>query len=358
MANIELPSASSRRSLRRKLLAWFSRHARALPWRQTRDPYAIWVSEVMLQQTQVATVARYFKPFLRAFPGIDALAAASEQEVLRQWEGLGYYRRARDLAKAARILAAEHDARIPDDPAVLQRLPGFGRYTVGAVLSQAYGRRLPIVEANSRRVLCRLFGIENDSEKAASDLLWQLAERLLPGKHVGDFNQAMMELGALVCTPRQPECHACPLAQDCQARRVGRQRSIPARRQTCIEEQEEVAVVCKRRNQVLAVQRPATGRWARLWEFPHGPRNDGETPAAAALRLLKDLTGLTADVGEEILTIRHGVTRFRIRLTCLCARHRSGGFRSGFYPRARWVRVKQLSQMPFSAPQRRLAEAL
>ncbi len=202
------------------LLRWFDRHARNLPWRRTRDPYAIWISEVMLQQTQVATVIPYFERFLNAFPSLSALAAADEQHVLRLWEGLGYYRRARNLHQAAQLLHAEHAERFPDDADVLRRLPGFGRYTANAVLSQAFDRRLPILEANSRRVLCRLFGVRDDPQEAAVQArLWTAAEALLPVKRVGAFNQALMELGALVCTPARPQCSRCPLSRQCQARR-------------------------------------------------------------------------------------------------------------------------------------------
>src|SRR5207245_11266555 len=199
------------------LLAWFDRNRRDLPWRRNRDPYRIWVSEVMLQQTQVATVVRYYEPFLKAFPTIAALAAASEQQVLRRWEGLGYYRRARHLHQAARQLVLEHQGNIPDDPEIFARLPGVGRYILGAVLSQAFDRRLPILEANSLRVLCRLFGRKGD-RGSLKRWLWQAAEGLLPARRVGDFNQALMELGALVCTPRSARCSICPLRLDCLAR--------------------------------------------------------------------------------------------------------------------------------------------
>src|SRR5262245_25283601 len=184
----------------------------------------------MLQQTQVATVVPYFERFLHRFPTLEALAAADEQEVLRLWEGLGYYRRARDLHGAARHLAGRHEAQVPDDPAAFGSLPGVGRYILGAVLSQAFDRRLPILEANSERVLCRLFGQQEDPRRGpVCSWLWQVAEALLPARRVGDFNQALMELGALVCTPATPRCDACPLAADCTARRLALQSVIPFR---------------------------------------------------------------------------------------------------------------------------------
>jgi A/G-specific adenine glycosylase len=354
------PAPALRRWLRRRLLDWFARHQRDLPWRRDRDAYRIWVSEVMLQQTQVATVVPYFERFLRAFPRLADLAAADEQDVLRLWEGLGYYRRARDLHRTARRLAAEHAGRFPDDPAVLAGLPGMGRYTVGAVLSQAFDRRLPILEANSQRVLCRLFGVRQDPGAGPTRRrLWALAEALLPARRVGEFNQALMELGALVCTPAAPRCPECPLAAHCQANRLGLQDQVPVRtpRPEVVQVQEAAAVV-RRGPEVLLVQRPDRGRWANLWEFPHGPVAAGEAHEAAARRLLRDLTGLDAEVGPELRTLRHGITHHRITLVCFEATYRAGAFHSAFYRQAAWVTPDRLPAYPVSVPQRRLARAL
>jgi A/G-specific adenine glycosylase len=346
--------------LRRRLLAWFDRHHRRLPWRRDRDPYRIWVSEVMLQQTQVATVVPFFERFVQAFPTLAALAAADEQHVLRHWEGLGYYRRARDLHRAARRLAAEHEAHVPDDPAVLARLPGVGRYILGAVLSQAYDRRLPILEANSLRVLCRLFGRRDDPRSgAARRWLWQAAELLLPRRRAGDFNQALMELGALVCTPAAPRCGECPVARHCVARRLNLQENIPLRPgPPKVEEVREAAVVVRRGPEVLLVQRPPDGRWGGLWEFPHGPLAPGESYERGALRLLAELTGLRARLGPELRTVRHGVTRFRITVVCFEAVYGAGTFASTFYRRGEWVDPVRLADYPVSAPQRQLIDAL
>ena len=214
--------------MRRRLLSWFDRNRRDLPWRRDRDPYRIWVSEVMLQQTTVTAVVPFFRRFLAAFPTVSDLARADEQDVLRLWEGLGYYRRARHLHQAARRLVADHAGQLPDDPEVWAELPGVGRYILGAVLSQAFDRRLPIVEANTKRVLCRLFAQAGDVSSAPIRAwLWETAEAVLPRKRVGDFNQALMELGALVCTPRAPDCPKCPLKAECLARREGLQERIP-----------------------------------------------------------------------------------------------------------------------------------
>jgi A/G-specific adenine glycosylase len=247
---------------------------------------------------------------------------------------------------------------IPDDPDVVAGLPGFGRYTVGAVLSQAYDHRLPIMEANSRRVLCRLFGIDkNPSDSDVNRQLWQLAESLLPRTAVGDFNQAMMELGALVCTPALPKCDVCPIRQACLARKNNRQHAIPVRaKQAEIIALAEVAVVIRRAGRVLLVQRPDSGRWANLWEFPHGVWHEGESHAEAARRLLAEL-GIEGDLGSDSMTIRHSVTRFRITMTCLDVKHRRGT-RVLNHANSAWVRPDALHDYPLSTPQRRLARHL
>jgi A/G-specific adenine glycosylase len=353
-------SADLRRWVGRQLHPWFRRHRRDLPWRATRDPYAIWVSEVMLQQTQVATVVPYYLRFLKAFPTVHALAAAREDYVLRLWEGLGYYRRARDLHRGARWLVAEHKGRLPDDPEVFRQVPGVGRYTLGAVLSQAFDRRLPILEANSQRVLCRFLGMREDPRRApAQQQLWAAAEQLVPVRHAGEHNQALMELGALVCTPAAPRCDACPLRRRCAAHQLGLQQEIPrqAPAPTVVAVQ-EVAVVVWRSGRVLLARRPAMGRWGGLWEFPHGALEPGETHAQAAARVLRQHAGIEAELGAELLTIRHGVTRFRITLVGMEARHRRGDFCSTYYQQGRWLRPAQLPQYPVSVPQRQLARTL
>ena len=331
-----------------------------MPWRGTRDPYRIWVSEVMLQQTQVATVIPYFERFLKHFPTLRDLAAAEEQEVLRLWEGLGYYRRARDLHRAARRLRDEHGGIFPSDPAALDGVPGMGRYTLNAVLSLAFDVRLPILEANSQRVLCRLFGrTEDPTRNPLRKWLWQTAEAILPRRRVGEFNQALMELGALVCTPSSPRCGECPLRSKCQANRLSLQDVIPYRATVpATTEVREAAVVLRQATRVLLVQRPATGRWANLWEFPHGELTDGETHEAAATRLLKQTTGMEGRLGAELLTIRHGVTRFRITMVCFEAQRRKGKFHSDFYAAGRWREPDELASYPVSAPQRRLIRTL
>jgi A/G-specific adenine glycosylase len=344
--------------LAQRLLPWFLRHQRDLPWRYTRDPYAIWVSEVMLQQTQVVTVIPFYHRFLRAFPTLGALAAASETEVLRLWEGLGFYRRARALHAGARWLVAEHAGQIADDPDVFAQVPGVGRYTLGAVLSQAFDHRLPILEANSVRVLCRLFGLRADPRRGATQKqLWQLAEDVLPRSRAGTFNQALMELGALICTPAAPRCEACPIRSLCVAHKKKQQAIIPLRPPTATTVPvEEVAIVVWKGGRVLLVQRPPEGRWGGLWEFPHAPLEDGETHATAAGRVLREHAALRITAIEQLAIIRHSLTRYRITLVAMTARYRGGRFSSEVYPQGLWLRPTELTNHPLSAPQRRLAE--
>lgn len=359
-----LPPGWSNRTLpvlRRRLLAWFDRHQRNLPWRADRDPYRIWVSEVMLQQTTVAAVVPYFDRFLAAFPTVTALAAADEQAVLKLWEGLGYYRRARHLHAAAKRIAAEHGGVFPDDPAAGADLPGVGRYILGAVLSQAFERKLPIVEANSLRVLARLFGYRGDPRDGDGKAwVWRAAEAVLPNKRIGDFNQAVMELGATVCTPAAPRCGQCPLATLCVANRDGLQQVIPPpKKPPTIITVREVAVVIRRGEHVLLCRRPPTAsRWANMWEFPHAETAAGEGVDAAAVRVAKELTGLAVVVADELLTVKHGVTRFAIAMTALEATSARGTPRSAYYAECRWVLPAELSSFPTGTPQRKLVEAV
>jgi A/G-specific adenine glycosylase len=347
-------------SIRRQLLSWFDRNQRILPWRADRDPYRIWVSEVMLQQTTVATIQSRFEQFLAAFPTLEHLAGAEERDVLRQWEGLGYYRRARHLHAAARVLVSAHGGQLPDDPEVWAGLPGVGRYILGAVLSQAFDRKLPVVEANSQRLLFRLFGREGDPSTSENrKWLWETAARLLPAKRVGDFNQATMELGALVCTVSKPRCEQCPLKKACVAFQKDLQETIPvriARRKPVAVR--EVAVVVKRGGRILLVRRPDRGRWSNMWEFPHGEIQADEPVNEAAGRMLKELTGVSAIVGKEITTLHHGVMHYKISMTCLEAEYRSGKFKSPTYVEGRWLRRSQVGDFPVSSPQRKLARRL
>jgi A/G-specific adenine glycosylase len=314
----------------------------------------------MLQQTTVNQVVPYFHRFMRAFPTLNSLAHATEQDVLRVWEGLGYYRRARDLHAASKLIVLNHGGRVPLDPDLLGQLPGMGRYTRNAVLSQAFDLRLPVVEANSQRVLCRLFGqTGHPSDSAVREWLWMVSEALLPHRQVGDFNQALMELGALVCTPARPHCGDCPLSNQCRTFHNGLQKEIPpAPRRPTIERVREAAGLIYRNRRVLLVQRPSRGRWANMWEFPHGPIQKSEESDDALIRLARELCGLKVEVQQEMSVLKHAVTRFRITVACFEATCSSGRFRSAFYQSAKWLRPNEVPNYPVSVPYRRLAKTL
>lgn len=349
-------------NLRRRLLAWYARHARDLPWRRGRDPYRVWVSEVMLQQTQVETVKPYFARFLERFPNVADLAAADEADVLRLWEGLGYYRRARGLHAAAKRVVEEHNGELPGDVPALLKLPGIGRYTAGAIVSIAFDRPAPILEANTIRLLTRLIAYEGDpTSTAGQKRLWAVAEELLPAKRVSDFNQALMELGALVCTPSEPACGECPLNALCEAHRTGRVESLqPTTKKLKFTSVREAAVVLWKGQRVLLRQCGPGERWAGLWDFPRFAI-DSEGPLFAQdeiARRVRELTGIECTLGPLLKTIKHGVTRFRITLDVYQAKHTGGRLKNSEQSPIKWASVEELGDYPLSVTGRKIAKLL
>jgi A/G-specific adenine glycosylase len=350
-------TASGKQRLRRRLMAWYADHARDLPWRRSRDPYRVWVSEIMLQQTQVATVRDYFERFVAAFPDIRQLAAADERQILRLWEGLGYYRRARQLHAAARIVVAEHGGELPQDVDELRELPGIGRYTAGAIASIAFDKRAPILEANTVRLLSRLIACRANPHRASGQrLLWQTAADVLPQKNVARFNQALMELGSLVCTPVEPKCNTCPLNGLCVAHRHGLQHKIPRAK---VKQQytplHEAAVVVRRNGRVLVRQCGANERWAGLWDFPRFSL-EAEGPLSARdeiVERVRALTGVTCSTGPILKTLKHGVTRYRITLDCYRA-----DFVSGRPHSAHWMSLNKLCDLPLNSTGRKIARLI
>lgn len=329
-------SATSSATVAGPLLDWYRRHRRDLPWRRSRDPYRVWVSEIMLQQTQVDRVREYFTRFLARFPEVAVLAQASEHDVLRHWEGLGYYRRARQLHAAAKQIVAEHGGEFPRTAAELRRLPGIGRYTAGAIASIAFGQPEPIVEANSRRVLARLVGHAKPVGGPGDEPLWTIAEQLLPRRAAGLFNQALMDLGAMVCTVARPLCDRCPLATSCVARARGRVDEIPLLpRQRAVAQIRETALVLRQRDRVLVERRGAGEWWEGLWDFPRAARGEAR---AAGDRLLGTVT---YTVTHHRVACR--VVERRLARSPAAARHR------------RLVSVGALSRLAMTAPGRRIA---
>lgn len=314
----------------------------------------------MLQQTQVATVEPYFERFLAAMPTVHDLAAADEQDVLRLWEGLGYYRRARQLHLAAKVIAQEHGGVFPTEPDAVRALPGIGRYTAGAILSIAFDARQPILEANTIRLFSRLLAFEGDPAKAAGQqILWQAAEEVLPQRETGTFNQALMDLGSRVCTPRNPDCQHCPVAMLCAARAQGLQEKIPGRvKRLKFEDALEAAVVIEHRGQVLLRRCSEGERWAGLWDFPRfAIEASEEQPRAAQLvRKVQELTGVVIEPLDQLTTLRHGVTRFRITLECHRARYISGPQKPA--AELQWVKPSELAHYPLSTTGRKLSRLL
>jgi len=358
----EVLSSAWKQRLRRRVLSWYRRHRRDLPWREGRNPYRVWVSEVMLQQTQVATVVPYFQRFVAAFPDVHALAAAQQQEVLRLWEGLGYYRRARQLHEAARQVVEQYDGRLPQGSEQLRSLPGIGKYTAGAILSIALDRREPILEANTVRLLSRLAGVDAPpTAKATTDRLWQIAEQLLPRKNVGDFNQGLMELGARLCAPREPACERCPLSELCVACRTGRQHELPQPGPaTRYEQVRQAAVVVCHQRRVLLLRRTEAARWAGLWDFPRFAikAQGGSKLQKEIVQQVDCMTGLQVEPVEELTTIRHGVTRFRITLHCHLTRCDRISGKTAKLGEHQWRRPTELNDVPLNRTGRQLATLL
>ena len=316
----------------------------------------------MLQQTQVGTVIGYFDRFLTAFPTIESLAAADEHDVLRLWEGLGYYRRARQLQQAARIVVAEHGGRFPRDPQIVRGLPGVGRYTAGAILSIAFDARQPILEANTLRLFSRLLAYDDDPRSTAGQrLLWAMAEAVLPRRGSGRMNQALMELGSEVCTARAPRCEDCPVAMLCRANQQGRQLEIPRpKAKRAITAVRQAAVLVRRRGRVLLLRWPEGQRFARLWDFPRFPITS-DRPADVRRELAENvlaLTGVVIAPGRHVKTLTHGVTRFRITLECYQAKFISDGKDAATALETRWLRPAELETYPLSSTGRKLAGLL
>ncbi|MBN2492327.1 MAG: A/G-specific adenine glycosylase [Planctomycetes bacterium] len=343
------------------MLAWYRANARDLPWRRTRDPYRIWLSEIMLQQTRVKTVRPYYDRFTRAFPRVEDLAAAGAGEVLKLWEGLGYYSRARHLLEAARWVVREGGGRFPETAAELVGLPGVGRYTAGAIASIAFGERAPVLDGNVKRVLARLFLVREPVDEGATEArLWTLAAALVSPRAPGDSNQALMELGARVCRPRRPDCTVCPVRALCRARAAGEAEALPARRaaRRALPHHEIVAAAIGRNGRYLFGQRPLGGLLGGLWEFPGGKVERGEAHAEALVRELREELGVETAVGARIASLEHAYSHFRITLHLHRARISRGRPVPRFHTELKWLLPAQFDRYAFPAATRRLLAVL
>jgi A/G-specific adenine glycosylase len=329
----------------RGLLRWYARHRRDLPWRSTDDPYAIWVSEVMLQQTTVNAVIPYYERWLRAFPDVRALAKAPRRRILKEWQGLGYYARAGNLHEAARVIVEKHGGVLPRDREVVRKLPGFGPYTTAAVLSLAFGDPLPVIDANVRRVVMRLARISGKSGPDKDAAILERIRTVFPTGRPGDFNQAMMELGALVCRPKSPHCLLCPVSAFCEAYEAGDQEIIPASSKRVSRKIEAVVAVIARNGKYLIQKRPSSGLLAGLWEFPGGKREPGETLEEALAREIREELGVGIRQARSLVTVRHAYTEFQVTLHAFACR--ISGKPKSARSRVRWVSLAGMKRYPF-----------
>jgi len=342
------------------LQTWWRNHRRDLPWRRRRGPYAVWVSEVMLQQTRVATVREYYRRFLRRFPTVAALAAASQADVLKAWEGMGYYARARNLHAAARRIVADFGGRLPASLAELRLLPGVGQYTAAAIASIAFGLDEPVLDGNVVRVLARLFRVGRDPRTARTrKRLAALARSLIPPGKAGLVNQALMDLGATVCTPRGPRCAVCPLRGHCRALARGEQHKLPRRPpRKPIPHYDIAAGVVWKRGRVLIDRRRPDRMLGGLWEFPGGKREPGEPLEQTVVREVREEVGIDVQPIRLLVSVRHAYTHFRITLHAFECRYLSGRCRAIGCDDFKWVRPPDLDRYAFPKANRRIIDAL
>ena len=336
-------------------LNWYSRNARELPWRNHPDPYAIWVSEIMLQQTQVATVIPYFDRWMNRFPDIPALARATEGEVLVLWEGLGYYARARNLHKAAVVIMDEYDGFLPSSMGELMKLPGVGRYTSAAISSMAFGLDEATLDGNIKRVLSRVFNIEEPvNTTKGENILWKIAAEHLPTGSAGEYNQALMDIGAIICLPKKPDCPRCPLKTICEARIMGLQRKLPVvKKKPKVPTVVKSAVVVIKKQKVLLLQRESKGLLGGMWEFPSVEGN--KNPEKELPRLVNSHYKLKIVKKSHFLTIKHAYTHFKLtEHAFLCTLKSDSKFLPGF----KWIPLIELRKFPMGKVDRQIANKL
>jgi A/G-specific adenine glycosylase len=345
--------------LRRSLLDWYRHQGRSLPWRQTQDLYEIWISEIMLQQTQVKTVIPYYGRWLENFPTVQHLAQADQQAVLMCWQGLGYYARARNLHRAAQSIMADFGGQFPTQMVDVLKLYGIGKTTAGGILSAALNQPHPILDGNVKRVLARLIGL-SEPPKHALSFLWAGSEILLDPIEPRSFNQAFMDLGATVCTPKQPDCLQCPWSEFCQARQHNLQSVIPMSetRAPLPHKQIGVAVIWNEQGQILIDKRPQSGLLGGLWEFPGGKIEADETVAECIAREIQEELGIQIEVQDHLMTLDHVYTHFKVTLCVHHCRHLSGEPQPIECDEVKWVSLGELDQYPFPTANQKIIAAL
>jgi A/G-specific adenine glycosylase len=358
----ETPTDRQTRTFHQDLLDWYDDNKRAMPWRETNDPYRIWVAEIMLQQTRVDTVRDYYPRFLDAFPTVEALAVAERDAVLKHWEGLGFYARARHLHEAAQHVVDEHDGEVPETMEAIRDLKGVGPYTAAAVLSIAYQKPHAVLDGNVKRVLTRVFAVEDDATTTTTEReLRRLANDLLDPDRPGDFNQAMMELGALVCTPSTPLCDRCPLQDVCRAHEAGTEENYPVTPESEPVPHHDIAVGLvfnDSGDELLIQRRPDEGLLGGLWEFPGGKQEDGESMETACRREVKEELGIDVAVEDHFYTLSHAYSHFKITLHAFRCRIREGTPQAREDQPFQWIPLDELNDVAFPRANRRLIEEL
>jgi A/G-specific adenine glycosylase len=348
LMSTEASIVQHRAELRRSLLDWYDREGRDLPWRKTLDPYAIWISEIMLQQTQVKTVLPYYDRWLAKFPTIAILAAADQQAVLKAWQGLGYYARARNLHRAAQQIMEQHNGHFPNTYAAVLALPGIGETTAGGILSAAFNQAVPILEGNVKRIFARLLALQQPVRLALPQL-WHLSQTLLDPEQPRHFNQAIMDLGATCCLPKTPNCPQCPWQFACSAYNLGVPAEFPMREKKAPLPHKRigVGVIWNDQGQILIDRRPQADLLGGLWEFPGGKVEPGETIESCIRREIKEEIGIDVAVGEHFITLDHAYTHFKVTLEVHHCSYLSGTPQAIECDEVRWVSVAELEQFPF-----------
>ncbi len=337
-----------------RLLTWYRDNKRELPWRGHPDPYAVWVSEIMLQQTRVETVIPYFEKWMKQFPTVKTLADSSEQDVLNLWEGLGYYSRARNLHKAAKIVVEKYHSELPRDLGVLGQLPGIGRYTVGAIVSMAFGLDQPTLDGNVRRIFARVFDVSQPADSPAGEkILWGLATEYLPKGQAGDYNQALMDLGATICLPKNPRCLICPLMKLCKARELGIQEKRPVLKpKKPTPHYVHAAAVIMRQEYVLLAKRQSKGLLGGMWEFPNG-RVSGD-PAKELSKAIQTVYRLKVRKKDALGIVRHAYTHFKVTVHVF----NCGLVSMSKNRNLKWVKVLDLEEYPMGKVDRQIANKI
>jgi A/G-specific adenine glycosylase len=349
------------REIGQRILSWYTRHRRDLPWRKTKNPYHIWVSEIMLQQTQVDTVIPYYHHFLSSFPTIQALAEASLDDVLKVWENLGYYARARHLHQAAQKIVKTYGGKLPRNHDALVTLPGIGEYTAGAIRSIAFNIACAAVDANIRRVVSRLFAVGTPLDKRSTQRkISDLAQDMILKKAPGEVNQGLMDLGATICTPTGPSCGNCPLHRWCEAFSKGLQEKLPVikKRPPIPHHHTTAAVITDKRNRILLVQRPNHGLLGGLWKFPGGKKRQKETLVGCLKRTVEEELGISIQTGKEIAQVKHTYTHFRITLHAFTCAIKSGKPKAVACHAWRWSTPPQWRDLALSKADRKIMEAM